>query len=403
MKNVVFLGDGMADHPLEQLGGKTPLQVARKPHMDALAKAGKTGLVRTIPQGMKPGSDNANLSVMGYDPLTCYTGRSPLEAVSMGVELREEDVTYRCNLVTLSEEEPFDDKIMLDYSGGEISTPEAVELIRSLADAFDDESKQLFPGVSYRHCLRYRGAVAGKTQLTPPHDISDRPIGEYLPKGENAEVLKTLMRRSYDLLKDHPVNASRRARGLKIANCCWFWGEGTKPKLPLFREKTGLSGAVISAVDLIKGIGILAGMEVVEVPGATGNLNTNFRGKGEAALKVLQDHDFVYVHMEAPDECGHHGDLEGKIKAIERIDEEVVGPVVEGLQKWGAFSALVLPDHATPIALKTHVAEPVPFLIYRSTRPLENPVCGYDEQEAKKSGILIDPGYTLMDQFLQGK
>ena len=403
MKYVVFLGDGMADQPLEQLGGRTPLEVARKPHLDELARSGLTGMVRTVPPGMKPGSDNANLSVLGYDPLTCYTGRSPLEAVSMGVELQEGDVTYRCNLVTLSEDLPFEDKIMLDYSGGEISTPEAEALIRTLSEAFDDEKRALFPGVSYRHCLRWRGAVPGRTELTPPHDISDRPIGGFLPKGENAGVLEDLMRRSFELLKDHPVNAARRARGQRPANCCWFWGEGTKPKLPAFREKTGLSGVVISAVDLVKGIGLLAGMEVIEVEGATGNLDTNFRGKGEAAVRALRDHDFVYIHMEAPDECGHHGDAAGKIRAIELIDELVVGPVTEALQKLGPVSVMALPDHATPLARKTHTAEPVPFLIWRSTAPRKNPVSGYSEREGEKSGILIEPGCTLMDLFLKGR
>lgn len=401
MKYLVMLGDGMADYPDARLNNKTPLAVAYKPCMDALCKRATVGLVRTVPDSMQPGSDNANLSVMGYNPLMCYTGRSPLEAVSMGVPVTERDITYRCNLVTLSEEEPYQAKLMLDYSAGEISTEEASQLIAFLGTQLQREGLSLHAGISYRHCLKLTDAVAGRTQLTPPHDISDKPIAEHLPVGANGALLLSLMKRSYELLKNHPVNRARIRQGKRPANSVWFWGEGTKPALEPYRQKFGVNGAVISAVDLIKGIGKLAQMDVIEVEGATGNIDTNFEGKAQAAIEAFRTHDYVYVHVEAPDECGHRGEVHNKVRAIELIDELILEPIVNYLKNTGEdFSVLVLPDHPTPLVKKTHVKDPVPFLLYRSNAEAEG-AARYDEEAVAKSGIFIEQGYRLMSVFLQ--
>lgn len=399
MKYIVMLGDGMADYPVEALGGRTPLEVAKKPHIDRLAKYGELGMVKTVPDGMKPGSDVANLSAMGYNPLECYTGRSPLEAVSIGIEMSDTDVAFRCNLVTLSDEAEYRDKTMVDYSSGEITTEEAAELIRAVDAAFRTEEILFYPGISYRHCMIWHEGPTG-LDLTPPHDISDRKVTDYLPKNP---VILDLMQRSYEVLKDHPVNQARVARGLNPANSIWLWGEGTKPGVSLFEKTYGVKGSVISAVDLIKGIGICAGMNVIEVEGATGNIDTNFKGKGEAALQTLLDgQDLVYIHVEAPDECGHHGDLEGKIRAIELIDELVVGPLLEGLLAAGeAYSILVMPDHPTPIAIKTHISDPVPYLLYRSTQEAESGIDTYTENTAKATGRYVAQGQELMKQLLE--
>lgn len=399
MKYIVMLGDGMADYPVEALGGRTPLEVARKPHIDRLAKYGELGMVKTVPDGMKPGSDVANLSAMGYNPLECYTGRSPLEAVSIGIEMSDTDVAFRCNLVTLSDEAEYGEKTMVDYSSGEITTEEAAELIRAVDEAFRTEEILFYPGISYRHCMIWHEGPTG-LDLTPPHDISDRKVTDYLPKNP---LILDLMQRSYEVLKDHPVNKARAARGLNPANSIWLWGEGTKPGVSLFEKTYGVKGSVISAVDLIKGIGICAGMKVIEVEGATGNIDTNFRGKGEAALQTLLDgQDLVYIHVEAPDECGHHGDLEGKIRAIELIDELVVGPLLEGLLAAGeAYSILVMPDHPTPIAIKTHISDPVPYLLYRSTQEAESGIDTYTENTAKATGRYVAQGQELMHQLLE--
>lgn len=399
MKYIVMLGDGMADYPVEALDGRTPLEVAKKPHIDRLAKYGELGMVKTVPDGMKPGSDVANLSAMGYNPLECYTGRSPLEAVSIGIEMSDMDVAFRCNLVTLSDEAEYRDKTMVDYSSGEITTEEAAELIRAVDAAFRTEEILFYPGISYRHCMIWHEGPTG-LDLTPPHDISDRKVTDYLPKNP---VILNLMQRSYEILKDHPVNQARVARGLNPANSIWLWGEGTKPGVSLFEKTYGVKGSVISAVDLIKGIGICAGMKVIEVEGATGNIDTNFRGKGEAALQTLLDgQDLVYIHVEAPDECGHHGDLEGKIRAIELIDELVVGPLLEGLIAAGeAYSILVMPDHPTPIAIKTHISDPVPYLLYRSTQEAESGIDTYTENTAKATGHYVAQGQELMKQLLE--
>lgn len=398
MKYIVMLGDGMADYPVEALGGRTPLEVAKKPNIDRLARGAELGMVKTVPDGMKPGSDVANLSALGYDPLHCYTGRSPLEAVSIGIEMGDTDVAFRCNLVTLSDEENYEDKTMLDYSSGEITTAEAAELIRAVDAAFRDDERLFYPGISYRHCMIWHGGPTGLS-LTPPHDISDRKVKEYLP--ENPVILD-LMKRSCAVLKDHPVNQARIARGLNPANSIWLWGEGTRPGVSSFEAAYGVKGSVISAVDLIKGIGICAGMKVVEVEGATGNIDTNFEGKGKAALQTLLDgQDLVYIHVEAPDECGHHGDLEGKIRSIELIDEKIVGPLLNGLTAAGEdYTILVMPDHPTPIAVKTHVSDPIPYLIYRSNAPLDSGVDVYTEKTGAATGRYLEKGHELMRHFL---
>lgn len=398
MKYIVMLGDGMADYPVESLGGRTPLQVAKKPNIDRLAKYGKMGMVKTVPDGMKPGSDVANLAAMGYNPQECYTGRSPLEAVSIGIQMNDTDVAFRCNLVTLSDEPEYADKTMMDYSSGEITTAEASQLIAAVNDAFRTDEILFYPGISYRHCMIWHEGPVG-LDLTPPHDISDRKITEYLPGNP---LILDLMRRSYEVLKDHPVNKDRIARGLNPANSIWLWGEGTRPGVSRFEATYGVKGSVISAVDLIKGIGLCAGMKVIEVEGATGNIDTNFRGKGEAALKTLLDgRDLVYIHVEAPDECGHHGDLEGKIRSIELIDEEIVGPLLAGLEKAGEeYSILVMPDHPTPVSIKTHISDPIPFLLYRSDKKEESGADAYNEVTAAATGSFVPEGFRLMKELL---
>lgn len=366
MKYIVMLGDGMADEPLEKYGGRTPLEVAQTPNMDRLARTGQCGRAQTVPFGMPPGSDTANLAVMGYDPAVYYSGRSPLEAVSMGIDLGGEDVSFRCNLVTLSEADRYEDATMVDYSSGEITTAESTELIDYLRERLSLEGAELFAGISYRHCLVLRGAQTG-TILTPPHDITGKPIATYLPQGTYGELLLRLQKRSWELLREAPVNLARIAQGKRPANSCWFWGEGTRPKMPTYAEKFGLSGGVVSAVDLIKGLGICAGLTVPQVDGATGNYDTNFAGKAQAAIDVLKEKDFVYIHVEAPDECGHHFDAEKKIYSIEQIDRQILGPLLSYLDGCGEdYCVLLLPDHPTPVRLGTHIADPVPFALYSS-------------------------------------
>lgn len=391
----------MADYPMEALGGKTPLEVAKKPNIDRLARGGRLGMVKTVPDGLKPGSDVANLSAMGYDPLKCYTGRSPLEAVSIGIQMDDTDVAFRCNLVTLSDDAEYAEKTMVDYSSGEITTAEAAELIRAVDEAFRTDEILFYPGISYRHCMIWHQGPVG-LNLTPPHDISDRKITEYLPQNP---VILDLMKRSYEILKDHPINQDRMARGLNPANSIWLWGEGTRPGVTGFEAAYGVKASVISAVDLIKGIGLCAGMKVIEVEGATGNIDTNFKGKGEAALKTLLDgQDLVYIHVEAPDECGHHGDLEGKIQAIERIDQDIVGPLLKGLEEAGEdYSILVMPDHPTPISIKTHISDPIPYLLYCSTDVTDSGIDTYTEKTGKSTGVYVEPGYLLMQQLLKNK
>lgn len=400
MKYIVVLCDGMADYPVDALGGKTPMEVAKKPNLDRLARFGETGLVKTVADGLKPGSDVANMSVMGYDPKTCYTGRSPLEAVSIGVNMLDTDIVFRCNLVTLSDEENYSDKTMVDYSGGDISTEEAHELIKAVEERFGNDVFKFYGGVSYRHCLVWHGGTLGLGKMTPPHDISGRVIGEYLSKSENAKPLIEMMKESFELLNNHPVNKKRVALGKRPANSIWLWGEGTKPSLPNFYEKYGLRGAVISAVDLLKGIAKCAGMDAPEVEGATGYIDTNFVGKAECALKELETKDFVYIHIEAPDECGHRNEPENKVRAIELIDEKIVGTLLPELRKFGEYKIMALPDHPTPIKTRTHASDPVPYLIYDSTKEHDSGILSFTENTAKLSGNFVEVGYTLMDKFL---
>lgn len=401
MKYIVILGDGMADYPVDQFNGKTILEVADKPTIDDMCRRGELGMVKTVQEGMKPGSDVANLSVMGYDTKKCYSGRSPLEAASIGVEMKDNDVTFRTNLVTLSDEENYEDKTMLDYSAGEITTEESVELMKAVAEALDTDCIKFYPGISYRHLCVWTGGSTN-VELTPPHDISDKKIGDYLPKGDGADKFLEMMKKSEDILKNHPVNKARVAAGKNPATSIWPWGEGTKPQLDNFEKKYGLKGSVISAVDLIKGIAKCAGMNSIDVEGATGNCETNWDGKAQAALDaLLSGSDFVYVHMEAPDEMGHQGKPDKKKLAVETIDKRVVKFLKDELEKRGIdYRMLILPDHPTPICKKTHVSDPVPYIIYDSTKTDAGSGLDYTEENGKKTGIYIDPGYTLMERFL---
>lgn len=403
MKHIVVLMDGAADEPVAALDYKTPLEYAETKTIDRLAPYSKIGMVHTIPEGCAKGSDTANLSVLGYNPVKYYFGRSPLEALSMGVSLTDTDVTFRTNVVTLTEEEEYEDKRILDHSADEISTEEARILIEAAAEALGDEIRKFYPGVSYRHLLVWdKGST--KVKLTPPHDILDRCIGDYKPEGINGEIIWELMKKSYNLLNHHPVNEARRQRGLKPANSLWIWGEGTKPQLPLFKEKYGVEGAVISAVDLIKGIGIGAGMTSIDVEGATGNVHTNYKGKADAAIKWLieENKDFVYVHLEGPDECGHRNELDNKIRAIEYIDKKIICPILDALNSRSIdYKLLVVPDHPTPLRLRTHTGDPVPFMIYESGSGLIDESNCYTEIFAKSTGYFIEEGHTLMDIFLK--
>ena len=402
MKYMVLLCDGMADYPFAGLSGKTPMELADKPHMDKLAQTAEVGLCKTVADGLKPGSDVANLSVMGYDPADCYTGRSPLEAASMGIHLTDTDVTLRCNLVTLSEEADYAQKTMVDYCAGDISTPEAAALIAAVQETLGSEAYTFHPGVSYRHCLLWKEGTTDLGEMTPPHDISGRVIADYLSKSENAAPLIEMMKKSYDILKDHPVNRQRVAQGKRPANSIWLWGEGRKPGLRDFKEKNGLSAGVVSAVDLIKGIGKLAHMEVAEVEGATGYLDTNFTGKMEAAARMLREgRDLVYVHVEAPDECGHRGEAQNKVRAIELIDQKILGPMLEELERYDDYRILIMPDHPTPLSTRTHAADPVPFLIYQKSAPKAG-VSVFTEKTAADTGLFIQHGPSIMDRLIQG-
>ena len=400
MKYAVVLYDGMADYPVPALGGKTPMMCAKKPLFDSLAKKGEVGLVKTVDDTLKPGSDVANMSVMGFDPLKYYTGRSPLEAVSIGVKLLDDDVTLRCNVVTLSDEENYEDKTMVDYSAGDISTEEASELIKTVQEVFGNEKYTYYSGVSYRHCLTVHKGTTDLGDMTPPHDISDRVIGPYLSKSENAAELVAMMKKSYDVLKNHPINLKRIAEGKRPANSIWLWGEGNKPILPSFESLYGLKGSVISAVDLLKGIGISAGMSTPDVPGVTGYIDTNFEGKARYALKELEDgKDFVYIHIEAPDECGHRNEPENKVRAIELIDEKVLSILLEGLEKYDDYKIMILPDHPTPIVTKTHARDAVPYMIYHKSVPVDG-VDTINEDTAKATGNFIEKGSELMSRFV---
>lgn len=401
MKYLVMLCDGMADEPNEALGNSTPMEKANKPCMDSLAAKAEVGIVKTVAEGLKPGSDVANLSVLGYEPAVYYSGRSPLEAASIGIDLKDTDVTLRCNLVTLSDDEDYENKTILDYCADDISSEEAKILIEYIQEKLGNDVFRFYPGVSYRHCLVWSNGNPHPGVLTPPHDITGKVITDYIPKGEAVDELYDLMKKSYDLLKDHPVNKARIARGKRPANSIWLWGEGTKPLLDNFSEKFGIKGSMISAVDLLKGIAICAGMNSVDVDGATGYLDTNFDGKCKAAIEEFKNGaDFVYIHVEAPDECGHRGEIENKVKAIEMIDEHILGPVVEFLKGYDDFAVLVCPDHPTPLSIRTHTSTPVPYLIYDSKNEINSGVKVFCEKEARETGNYIEKGFTMMNYFL---
>jgi len=401
VKYLVMLCDGMADEPNEALGNSTPMEKANKPCMDSLAAKAEVGIVKTVAEGLKPGSDVANLSVLGYEPAVYYSGRSPLEAASIGIDLKDTDVTLRCNLVTLSDDEDYENKTILDYCADDISSEEAKILIEYIQEKLGNDVFRFYPGVSYRHCLVWSNGNPHPGVLTPPHDITGKVITDYIPKGEAVDELYDLMKNSYDLLKDHPVNQARIARGKRPANSIWLWGEGTKPLLDNFSEKFGIKGSMISAVDLLKGIAICAGMNSVDVDGATGYLDTNFDGKCKAAIEEFKNGaDLVYIHVEAPDECGHRGEIENKVKAIEMIDEHILGPVVEFLKGYDDFAVLVCPDHPTPLSIRTHTSTPVPYLIYDSKNEINSGVKVFCEKEARETGNYIEKGFTMMNYFL---
>lgn len=400
MKYVVVLCDGMADYPVPALGGKTPMMVAKKPHIDALAAKAEVGLVRTVAPGLKPGSDVANMSVLGFDPHRFYTGRSPLEAASIGIDMKDSDVSLRTNLVTLSDKgEPFADKVIEDYCADDISTGEARQLIEAVQAAFGGGEYDFYTGVSYRHCLIWHGGTTELGNMTPPHDITGKVIGPHLSTAETARPLLEMMEKSFDLLKDHPVNKARVAAGRRPANCIWLWGEGKRPALRPFEALYGIKGGMVSAVDLLKGIANCAGMEVAEVPGATGYIDTDFEGKAKAALDLLTRNDLVYVHFEAPDECGHRNEPENKVKAIEMIDSRVLPILEEGLEQYEDYKILLLPDHPTPIVTRTHASDPVPYLLYQKSAS-KTGVDTINEETAKATGIYMENGPAMMPHFL---
>ena len=399
MKYVIVLGDGMADEAIASLEGKTPLEYANTPAMDTLSHKGEIGMVHTIPEGMAPGSDTANLSVLGYDPKVYYSGRSPLEALSIGVPMKEDDIAFRCNVVTISEEDTeFEERTIIDHSSGEISTEDASVLIEVIKKELAKEGYSFYPGTSYRHCLIWeKGQLV---ELTPPHDVLEQKIGQYLPTDD---VLRDMMKKSYDILKDHPINIKRKEDGLNPANCIWFWGAGTKPMLSNFYEKTGKKGIMISAVDLLKGIAVGAGMDNALVEGANGGLHTNYEGKMQAAADALiqKDYDFAYIHVEAPDEMGHQGSAERKVQAIEYLDQRVIGPLVQQLENSGVdFRILILPDHPTPVRVRTHTSGDVPYLLYDSTLAMEK-AWSYNEKDASESGNVIEKGHCLIEKLFE--
>lgn len=400
MKYVVVLCDGMADYPVPALGGKTPMMVAKKPHIDALAAKAEVGLVRTVAPGLKPGSDVANMSVLGFDPHRFYTGRSPLEAASISIDMKDSDVSLRTNLVTLSDKgESFADKVIEDYCADDISTEEARQLIEAVQAAFGGGEYDFYTGVSYRHCLIWHGGTTELGNMTPPHDITGKVIGPHLSTAETARPLLEMMEKSFDLLKDHPVNKARVAAGRRPANCIWLWGEGKRPALRPFEALYGIKGGMVSAVDLLKGIANCAGMEVAEVPGATGYIDTDFEGKAKAALDLLTRNDLVYVHFEAPDECGHRNEPENKVKAIEMIDSRVLPILEKGLEQYEDYKILLLPDHPTPIVTRTHASDPVPYLLYQKSAP-KTGVDTINEETAKATGIYMENGPAMMPHFL---
>lgn len=402
MKYIVIIGDGMADRPLKELGGMTPLQKAFTPNMDKLAREGIIGTVRTIPKGFHPGSDIANLSILGYDPKVFYTGRAPLEAASMGIELSRNDVAYRCNLVTLKYNKDKTSALMEDHSGGHISSEESAILIKDINTELGTDMISFYPGVSYRHLMVWRDGRLD-VECIPPHDIIGRDIADYLPTGSAEDVLRDIMRNSVDILESHPINKERIASGKKPANSLWLWGQGRKPEMQKFKDKYSVSGALISAVDLTKGLGVYAGFEILKVPGVTGYLDTNYIGKAEYSLRALEKADLAYIHIEAPDEAGHAGNYMDKLKAIEDIDALVIGTVLRGARSFEEYRILVMPDHATPVEARTHTDEPVPFVIYDSRLKRKNEDAFFDETIAKRKDIMVfEEGCRLMDYFVRG-
>ncbi len=400
MKYVVVLYDGMADYPVPALGDKTPMELAKKPNLDYLAKRGEVGLIRTVAPGLKPGSDVANMSVMGFDPMKFYTGRSPLEAASIGIDMAPTDVSLRTNLVTLSEDElPYEQKTIEDYCADDISTEEADILIKAVQEALGNDEFSFYTGVSYRHCLIWKNGTTDLGKMTPPHDITGKVIGEYLSESKNAEPLIAMMKKSYEILKNHPVNEARRKAGRRPANSIWLWGEGMRPALEPFEKIYGIKCGVVSAVDLIKGIGKCAKMDVAEVEGATGYIDTNFEGKANAALELLEKNDLVYIHFEAPDECGHRNEPENKVRSIELIDSRVLPILFEGLKKYDDWKMMILPDHPTPIVTRTHASDPVPYLIYHKNAELDG-VDTINEKTAADTGRFIEHGPSVMAHFL---
>lgn len=403
MKYLLVLTDGMADYKISSLGNKTPLQYAKTPNIDKLASSSEIGMVQTVPEGYAPGSDVANMSVMGYDPRRYYTGRSPLEAVSLGVDLGQNDISFRCNLVTLSDEKDYRKKTMLDYSAGEISTQEAAQLIAAVENELGSEVFSFNAGLSYRHLMVWKNGKNKSFKLTPPHDISDQKIEDYLPGGDDGEILLNLMIKSEAILKKHPVNLARTEKGLNPATSLWFWGEGSRPGMDSFYEKYKLDGSVVSGVDLVKGLGICAGLNIVEVEGATGGVETNFSGKARAALDELKKaKDFVYLHIESADEAGHQGVVATKVWSIEMIDKEVIGLIIDELDSFDDIRIMILPDHPTPLSLRTHTSDPVPFMIFDKNNPLKESIGKYDEETAAQ-GKLIPSGYELMELFIRTK
>ncbi|HUC97343.1 MAG TPA: cofactor-independent phosphoglycerate mutase [Candidatus Polarisedimenticolaceae bacterium] len=400
MKFIILQGDGMADYPLDVLGGKTPLEAAKTPNMDWLAARGVFGLAHVIPKGFPPGSDVGNMSIMGYDPALYHTGRSPLEAASMGVALGSKDIAFRCNLVTLAGSDS--NTVMQDFTSGHISTEEARTIIGDLAGALGGDGIEFFPGVSYRHLMVWRDGKE-KMKTTPPHDITDQKISSFMPDGEGADRLLKLMEASQEILADHPVNKTRQAQGHRPANSIWLWGQGRAPALPPLTKRFGIKGGVISAVDIIHGLGVYAGLQRIDVPGITGFLDTNYRGKGEYGVKSLENNDFVFIHVEATDEAGHMGDVEKKIQALEDFDEKVVGTVLKGMAHRKDWRVLLMPDHPTAIALKTHVSDPVPFVLYSPQEPRNNGSVGYNETDAAKTGVIAKRAFKLMEALIEGR
>jgi 2,3-bisphosphoglycerate-independent phosphoglycerate mutase len=395
MKYAVVIGDGMSDYPVRELKDRTPLMCAKKPNMDFMAgHASHYGLCRTTVDSLPAGSDVANLAVMGYDPVEYYNGRGPLEAMSMGVKLRPDDVAFRCNLITVR------DGLIADYSAGHVTSEEAASLIKYLDEAMGGDDVKFYPGVSYRHLLVLNGSCAGAV-CDAPHDHMGEPVDSHLPRGEGHELLTSMIKKSWELLGGHPINIKRVAEGKNPANSIWPWGQGRAPAMPTFKEKYGITGSVISAVDLIKGLGASAGLDVINVPGATGYFDTDYRAKAKYALKALEDKDFIFVHVEAPDEAGHEGMVSEKVKAIEDLDKMVVGPMLEGMRRLGDFRLMVLPDHPTPLSIKTHARDPVPYIIYDSRHNGDTGMT-YDEKSAA-GGLFVEHGYRLMDLFINGK